>query len=348
MKPAYLDLPLEEQAEILRALAERLGRDALVLEKDVWLCWVLHHLFAMPDTKQMAFKGGTSLSKVYQAIHRFSEDIDVTIDFRSLDPTLEPFEHPLSSAQRTALNNRLREFLREYVHGAVKPYFEERIQVLPSDRPAQVEVDEQGEKLFVRYPSALGGGAEHEYVRGAILIEFGGRNTTVPSTQRLIQPDIAEELPELFFQEAVPSVLDAERTFWEKATLIHAECQRSDQRPSHERWARHWYDLAMLADKPIGEQALADRALLQSVVDYKKVFYYAASANYDACLAGQMALVPTGELLIRLEKDYQAMIAAGMFFGSPPEFGMILQRLRRLEADINREMSQSQADSHES
>lgn len=337
MNQAYLDLPLEEQADILRALAERLGRDAMVLEKDVWLCWALHHLFAMPDTKQMAFKGGTTLSKVYDAIHRFSEDIDVTIDFRSLEPALEPFVQPLSSSQRNAINDRLRNALREHVHGTVKPYFEERLRTVSSDRPARVEVDDSGEKVFVRYPSALGGGVD-AYVQGAILIEFGGRNTTIPSTPRHIRPDIATELPQLSFQDATPLVLDAERTFWEKATLIHAECGRGSLRPSHERWARHWYDLAMLAEQPIGERALANRALLQSVVNHKKAFYYAASANYDECLVGNIRLVPTGELLARLEKDYQAMIAGGMFYEAPPEYDLIVERLRRLEANINHEM----------
>jgi hypothetical protein len=334
MNQAYLGLPLDEQADILRALAERLGRDALVLEKDVWLCWALHHLFAMPDTKQMAFKGGTTLSKVYDAIHRFSEDIDVTIDFRSLDPALEPFVQALSNSQRNAINDRLRNALRDHVHGAVKPYFEERLHAVASDRPARVDVDDSGEKVFVRYPSALGGGGT-AYVQGAILIEFGGRNTTVPSTPWHIQPDIASEVPELSFQDAIPLVLDAERTFWEKATLIHAECERGSMRPSHERWARHWYDLAMLAEQPIGDRALADRALLKSVVDHKKVFYYVASANYDECLAGNIRLVPTGELLARLERDYQAMIAGGMFYDGPPEFDVIVERLRRLEALIN-------------
>lgn len=339
MNQAYLDLPLEEQADILRALAERLGRDALVLEKDVWLCWALHLLFTMPDTKQMAFKGGTTLSKVYDAIHRFSEDIDVTIDFRSLDPALdpalEPFVQPLSNSQRNAINDRLKNALRDHVHGAVKPYLEERLQAVSSDQPTRVEVDDSGEKVFVRYPSALGGDG-NAYVQGAILIEFGGRNTTLPSTPWHIQPDIASEVPELFFQDATPLVLDAARTFWEKATLIHAECGRGSQRPRHERWARHWYDLAMLAEQPVGDRALADRALLQSVVDHKKVFYYAASANYDECLAGNMRLVPTGELLARLERDYQSMIAAGMFYDAPPEFDVIVTRLRRLEANINK------------
>jgi hypothetical protein len=297
----------------------------------------------MPDTRQMAFKGGTTLSKIYNAIQRFSEDIDVTIDFRSLDPTLEPFVQALSNSQRNAMNDRLRNALRDHVHGAVKPYFEERLQAVSANWPARVEVDPSGEKVFIRYPTALGRGAD-AYVQGTILIEFGGRNTTVPSTRWHIRPDIAAEVPELSFQDATPLVLDAERTFWEKVTLIHAECGRGHLRPGHERWARHWYDLAMLADKPIGDRALADRGLLQSVVEHKKVFYYAASAEYDACLAGNTRLVPNGELLARLERDYQAMIAAGMFYGDPPEFNFIVERLRQLEADINRRMMPASQD----
>ena len=291
----------------------------------------------------MAFKGGTSLSKVFNAIQRFSEDIDVTIDFRSLDPTLEPFDHPLSNSQRQAMNGRLREVLRDHVLGSVKPHFEAQLRAEFSNREAHVEVDDGGEKLYVRYPSALGNGVD-TYVRGAILIEFGGRNTTVPSTPWHIRPDLATEIPELLFPEAHPVVLDAERTFWEKVTLIHVECGRDHLRPGHERWARHWYDLALLAGSPIGDRALADRDLLRSVVEHKKVFYHTASANYEACLAGNLRLVPTGELSARLERDYEAMIDAGMFYANPPEFTVIIERLRQLEASINRTTVQENHD----
>lgn len=332
MTQAFLELSAGEQAEILRAMATKLGRDAQVLEKDVWVCWALQHLFAMPGRKEMAFKGGTSLSKVYGAINRFSEDIDITIDYQALAPDLTSVGSIQGAAARTRTNVRLKTALKEYVHGAVKPFFEERVKAqVPR---GSVTVDEEGEKLDIHYHSALGG--QIGYLRPTILIEFGGRNTTLPSAEQLVTPDLAGELPVLRFPQAAVQVLAAERTFWEKATLIHAECNRLRLQASHERWVRHWYDLAMLADHPVGARALEQRELLRSVVEHKRVFFYTQRANYDACLSGAMRLLPEpGEMLAHLENDYAAMIASGMIYGAAPSFAEIVVRLKRLEAAIN-------------
>jgi hypothetical protein len=130
-------------------------------------------------------------------------------------------------------------------------------------------------------------------------------------------------------------VLSPARTFWEKATLMHVECQRGAFRTRAERLSRHWYDLAMLADQVHGQAAVADRALLGDVVKHKKVFYNASYANYDACLAGQIKLVPEHAALAALRDDFQRMIGAGMFTGEPPAFDAIVDRLRALEDEIN-------------
>jgi hypothetical protein len=132
------------------------------------------------------------------------------------------------------------------------------------------------------------------------------------------------------------SVLSPARTFWEKATLMHVECQRDEFRASAERLSRHWYDLAMLADQAQGQATVADRALLADVVKHKKVFYNASYANYDACLAGQLRLIPEDAALAALRDDFQRMIGAGMFIGEPPAFDAIIDRLRALETAINR------------
>jgi hypothetical protein len=99
MADTFLRLPLREQAEILNGLAPELGRAAVVLEKDVWVCWVLQQLFQMPGRLPMAFKGGTSLSKVFDAINRFSEDVDVTLDYRGFDSDIDPFDARTSRSQ---------------------------------------------------------------------------------------------------------------------------------------------------------------------------------------------------------------------------------------------------------
>ena len=134
------------------------------------------------------------------------------------------------------------------------------------------------------------------------------------------------------------SVLSAARTFWEKATLIHVECHRPSLRPSAERLSRHWYDLARLADHEVGQQAMGDSELLRDVLRIKETFYRSGFSHYDRCLAGGLRLIPDEPLLDALRQDYQAMLAAQMFYGDTLTFESIVERLRRLEAEVNQKM----------
>lgn len=268
MRDHFLRLKAADRAQILDTVAQRVHRDPVVLEKDVWVCWSLSALFDTPDRLSMAFKGGTSLSKVFGAIARFSEDIDVTVDHRALDETLDPFAAKL----------------RAHVHEIIAPRMRDRLSTDVGASGYSVEVSDDGEKLRVRYRSALRKG--RGYLDTSVLLEFGGRNTTTPSSLHEVIADVSLHVEELEFPRAMVPVLSPTRTFWEKATLMHSECNRPIFRTGATRLARHWYDLAMLADLEHGRAALADRALLADVVRHKKVFYNSRVANYDACLAG--------------------------------------------------------------
>lgn len=333
MPESFLHLESEEQSRIYRALAPQLARSPVVLEKDVWVCWVLQTLFTMPGRLPMAFKGGTSLSKVFGAIARFSEDVDITLDYRGLDGSFEPFTEGVSRNRLKKFSEDLKCFVRDHVHGVVVPYFQKMLAVEFDANTFRLEVSDDGEQLRVHYLTVLE--TPGSYVGNSVLIEFGGRNITEPNEEHEVRPDIAEHLTELEFPCSTVSVLSPARTFWEKATLMHVECQRDEFRTSAERLSRHWYDLAMLADMEYGQAAVADRALLADVVKHKKVFYNTSYANYDACLTGQLRLVPEGTALAALRDDFQRMIGAGMFIGEQPNFDIIVDRLRALETAIN-------------
>lgn len=333
MPESFLRLEGREQSQIYRALAPQLSRSPVVLEKDVWVCWVLHTLFTMPGRLPMAFKGGTSLSKVFGAIARFSEDVDITLDYRGLDASFDPFAEGVSRNRMKNFSEDLKSFVRDHAHGVVVPHFQEML-VAEFDADAfRLEVSDDGEQLRVHYPTVLE--APGDYVDNSVLIEFGGRNITEPSEKHEVRPDIAKHVADLEFPRSTVSVLSPARTFWEKATLMHVECQRDEFRASAERLSRHWYDLAKLADLVHGQAAVADRALLADVVKHKKVFYNASYANYDACLVGQLRLIPDDAALAVLRDDFQRMIRAGMFIGDPPAFDSIVDRLHALEAAIN-------------
>lgn len=333
--PEFLSLPADSRREIITTVAANTGRSALVLEKDVWICWALDVLFTIPGRPDMAFKGGTSLSKVFDAIERFSEDVDVTLDHRSLIAALDPFEDGKSGKQKTRDSEALKAAVRDYVHGTIKPAIDAALDAMALEDGWTTEADNTGEKLWIYYPSAFDRG-ESEYVSEGVLLEFGGRMITEPNLDRTVTPYLAPEVPTLDFPTATVTVLAPERTFWEKVTLAHAEHGRPVVAARNlERMSRHWYDLYMLADHEIGRSAVADRALLADVVRYKKLFFNSATADYDACLANDVRLVPTGDLLESLRADYEAMVESAMIYGDPPSYAAILDRLESLQEEIN-------------
>jgi Nucleotidyl transferase AbiEii toxin, Type IV TA system len=325
---AFVQLPLDEQASILQTCAGKLGRRPEHLEKDVWICWVLQALFTMPSRLPMAFKGGTSLSKVYSAIRRFSEDVDITVDYKALDHSIDPFDAKTSRTSSEKFTELLRTKLADHTKNVIRPHFENLVAQLAEKSPKPIAISEDGEKLFIPYPSRFGSGE-------SVFLEFGGRNVIDPGEDRTLKPYIAAEIPELLFPEATVRVLSASRTFWEKVTLIHVACNRSDPKLDADRQSRHWHDLAVLADHKIGEASLADPALLEDVVRHKSVFFRASYAKYDACLSGGLRLLPGTPLLEALRADYEKMIANGMFEGEPPTFDSIIARLQKLEKQIN-------------
>jgi len=338
MAESFLLLDASEQSKIYRTLAPRLSRSAVVLEKDVWICWVLRALFTLPGRLPMAFKGGTSLSKVFSAINRFSEDVDVTLDYREFSGSFNPFAEDISKTQLKKLGETLKAAVRDYVYGVIAPHFRQQAEEAFGVGRCRVDVDESGEQFRFYYASALND-EPAAYVRDSVLVEFGGRNITEPNEEHEVRPDIAPHVLALDFPTARVQVLSPARTFWEKATLMHVECHRGAFRATVSRLSRHWYDLAMLAESPIGQEALSRRNLLVDVVRHKKIFYNTSYANYDDCLVGRMRLLPDDTALDALGEDYRCMADAGMFIGEPPSFAEVIERLRVLETSINHTVS---------
>lgn len=327
----FLTLTSKEQAEILQSLSYQLGKSPVILEKDIWICWVLAHLFTIPNLS-MAFKGGTSLSKVYNMIHRFSEDVDITIDYRSFDLKENPFSSALSKNAIRKISDNLKDSVKKYVYDNIYPYFESLHKKHCQDCPP-IAIDENGEKLFFYYPSVFE--KRNDYLASSVLLEFGGRNITEPNEKHLIKPYIAEHVTNLSFLQPTVTVLSSERTFWEKATLIHVECNRQDFKSNAHRLSRHWYDLALLSEHHSLNDTMKYPHLLLDVLKFKKVFYNSSYANYDECLKGNFKLIPTDNILNELENDFNHMISSGMFYGKQPNFIEIIAQVKKLETNLN-------------
>lgn len=330
----FLALDRQTRQEIYLATSGVTGLTGPILEKDVWVCWTLRELFSMPDALPMAFKGGTSLSKVYNAISRFSEDVDITIAYNALDDSIDPFDPSTSRNARSRYSDTLKGKVATHVTDVVAPHLRIALAAELGLPPDTVELDPGNpENVFIHYPSAFdeAGG----YLAHRVKVEFGGRNAILPNEPHTIHPYVEEHAQGLAFPQAKVQVLAAERTFWEKATLIHVACGR-ELRHDSSRQSRHWYDLDRLAQSDMGARALADRDLLADVVKVKKVFFNSATADYDACLTGGLRLVPTGDSLTALERDYSQMCDAGMILGEPPSYMEIITRLADLAHTVNR------------
>lgn len=270
MAEQFFNLLATEQNEIINSLSPQIGLTPQVIEKDIWVCWVLGKLFSMPNALPMAFKGGTSLSKVFNAIQRFSEDCDVTISYLGFNNDFDPFADNISKTALKKFTEKLRQQLCDYVHSIILPYFKKSL-TAEFGNQAQIKASEDGERVWISYPAHTENFIK--YISSHVLLEFGARNSIEPHSQHRIYPEISNFLTNIEFSQASVNVLSPARTFWEKATLIHAECHRGEFKESANRLSRHWYDLAILSQHPIGQAALTDYPLLQDVIKYKKSFY---------------------------------------------------------------------------
>jgi len=140
---------------------------------------------------------------------------------------------------------------------------------------------------------------------------------------------------DILLPKAEVDTLSPIRTFWEKATLIHVECNRGRLKETPDRLSRHWYDLALLTESWVGEKALGDKKILEDVVAHKSAFFNASYADYNACLSGGFKLIPSEADHRGLKLDYQKMVESGMFSSDPPSFDKIIQILTELENKIN-------------
>jgi hypothetical protein len=318
-------LSTSERSELFSETAARRGMTPAIVEKDFWVTWTLDKLFAHPEmSRLLMFKGGTSLSKVFGLIERFSEDIDLILDWNIL--TGEDPEAARSKAKQLKLNQEIDERGQNYIAGEM---YQAVSVCLAPVCSCQVDADDR-HVLNVRYPAAFG----DEYLRPEVRLEIGPLASWLPFGEFTIRPYAAEVFPGIFVRtECRVKAIKAERTFWEKATILHHEAHRPEGNPQPPRNSRHYYDLARMALSPVKDSALADLGLLANVVEFKERFYPRGWARYDLAKPGTLRLVPEGHVLRTVTADYRAM--ANMIFGEYPSVEEIMARLQMLENEIN-------------
>ena len=331
----YQRLSPDDRRYALRVAQDKSRRRTYLLEKDIWVVAVLEVLFAAPFAKHLIFKGGTTLSKVWHAIRRFSEDIDITYDIRAFAPTIVADAGddalPPTRSQAKRWSRDIRALLGEWVQNQARQFVDDEL----ARRGFAASVRAHEDHLLIGYEPLF---EETGFVRPEVKIEFGARSTGEPHSVRPVVCDAADCLPELTFPSARPTVLWVERTFWEKATAIHVYCRQ--QRRRGERLSRHWYDLAQLDVVGIASRALDNRALAVSVARHKSMFYIENDAfgqriDYEAAVKGDLQLVPFGDAYASLAEDYARMLEHGMLLDDSEPFDSLMQRCREIEARAN-------------
>lgn len=320
-------LPSEERREIVLQTSARTGMSPAIIEKDFWVCWVLDRLFRSSLKEKIIFKGGTSLSKAYHLINRFSEDIDLILDwsdFTALNQG-DPAQR-LGKSPRKKMLDALDSWGLDCIASVVLPVVQRECGELCAAHLS----DTAPETIVIEYPKSF----RMEYVKSAILLEIGPKAAWNPHRTVKISPYIAEEYPQLFQSSSFPvTVTTAERAFWEKLTILHAQAQRPSPLP--ERYARHYYDSIMMArNAELKASAFAQVKLLYAVASFKHYFYHAGWADYPNAVPGRMHLMPKGHILEGLTRDY-AKMQVTMLPDDAPALIDILQELQRLENEVN-------------
>lgn len=338
-------LPAQDRAALFGETGASRGVADTIIEKDFWVCWTLRRLFEQPaDTAALVFKGGTSLSKAFNAIRRFSEDIDLSFDRADLGYTgdRDPEKEGLSRKKAGQLIDKLTHDVELHIAEKLLPAL--RIAIIkqlgePTNNEWALEIDAaDAQTLNFHYPTALTATEYRSmgYITPRVKLEFGARGDPWPTEERIIRPYAADDFPDFFEDsDSTVVVLSARRTFWEKATALHAEAHRPAGSPTPQYFSRHYYDLAMLLDTSDGKIAAEDFELLAQVAKHKATFFRSGWANYDTARPGTLQLLPHETRIKDLRTDYRAM-APMMFDERPPAFDDILAKIKALQEKINK------------
>jgi hypothetical protein len=337
---AFALLPGTERTAWIAEAAARLDVSPIIVEKDFWVCWILGRIFSSgPYRRHLVFKGGTSLSKVFGAIRRFSEDIDLSVAPQLLGWTESDLDDAPSRSKRDERFAQLESDCVAQVRGEIRTTLEQSVaeRLGPRDGGApwlEYETDQTSDSpvLVFAYPTALHPASG--YIRSAVKLEFGSLTDQQPTGTHVVRPLVADAFRETFddWQSDVVA-LEIERTFWEKATILHAEYHRPADQALRDRLARHYADFAMLWQHPTRQDAMARLDLLHRVATFKGRFFRSSWSNYATARPSTLRVSPPAHRIPALERDYAKMEA--MFIGKPSPFADLLKVLHEAEDTIN-------------
>jgi predicted nucleotidyltransferase component of viral defense system len=334
----FLTLSKIERKNLIQKAAFDLGMRFDVVEKDIWVCYVLGKLFSLKELHgKLVFKGGTCLSKAYGLIERFSEDVDLTISKSCLNAQG-------ASNKPRKVESRIRhaaeDFVKDEIYELLKKVFAKDLE----DGSWSLNFSEEDQStLLFQFPRAgsnvfpltfpIEFNNDYNYIKPSIKLEFGALGEDWPSEEKTVEPYAKKILPDFFDQSQV-KVLDVKRNFLEKLLILHSICRRPIEKPLKHHYSRHYYDVFFLIKSGIAKEALKFPEILKSVKKNKITFWDETWEPYKNINSfHDVKIVPAQESRLKeLESDYERM--KEMFFGKYPDFSDVIDELRSFEKSL--------------
>jgi len=330
-----------DRLDVFVAAAGRLGTTVQNVEKDFWVCWTLDALFnGLEPGPRLLFKGGTSLSKGFDLIARFSEDIDITVFRDDLGAGASiPELEAMSGKQRSRRLDAIRAACQAFIMGPLQSQLEVLARTLPGSastlRITPDPNDADGQSLLLWYPTVTASGGN--YVLPAVKIEAGAKSALDPHAPIAVTPYIGGDLRDFNLTVAGVTTVSPVRTFWDKVVILHGLRRwferRGELRGGGQRVSRHYYDIDRLLQAEVGQRAVADVAMARDCAGHARMFFNRPDFDLDTAVPGRFALVPSTDMVDRLARDYAAMQV--MIFGEVPDFSDVIASVVRLEGLIN-------------
>ena len=325
----FIKLKDEDRRVIFENTASKMKMNSAIVEKDFWVCFVIDYLFNNCKFKNsFAFKGGTCLSKVYKLIDRFSEDIDLILDWRLLGYSDNELWGNRSKTQQDKIIKEAKNKQDEFLENELLPVLKKDLgNIIGGEKNIVYDKD----AIKINYPRTL----NEKGILQEIRLEIGALAAWTPVEKVFIEPYISECYPGLLKYNSISLfATTAIRSFWEKATILHHEANRPKDSKLPLRYSRHYYDLYCMSKKGILDDALKNEDLLLKVVEFKKKFYPRNWAEYDKARIGTLKLRPSSFFVEDLKKDYIDM--KSMIYGEYPDFDTLMEEIDNIESILNK------------
>ncbi len=329
-KVNFHKIPLAERIVIYQEISRKTGLPPFAVEKDWWVVQTLSIIFNLEVGKHLVFKGGTSLSKAWGLIDRFSEDIDLAID-----RTFLGFDGKLSKNQRTNLRKKTSSYISETLYPELKKKFEEKGLIDIKLEIKEAESRDQDPRIIeIYYPNVI---KSPGYIQPKIQLEIGGRSLREPYSIKTFSSLIDEHYSQTEFAQTpinIPTV-NPERTFLEKIFLLHEEFQRPTEKVRVNRLSRHLYDIYQLSKTEFATKAINDKELYETIVKHRHTYTRLGGVNYNLHQPQSINPIPPTNFIEAWKVDYKTM-QEQMIYGDSPDFDMMIEEIETLTKEINK------------